>query len=194
VTDIGQVRAGSICAATELLQAWSGGDIEARDRLLEIIYDDLRQQAAGYLRRERADHTLRPTALVHEAYLRLADQRQVVWQNRAHFLGLAAQAMRRILVDHARGRGAAKRAGDWARITLEDEIPSAQPDVDLTALDDALGEMGVIDPQQARIVELRFFGGLSVDEIALLLTISPSTVKREWSSAKAWLYRRIKSE
>jgi RNA polymerase sigma factor (TIGR02999 family) len=179
---------------TELLQAWSDGDLEARDRLLPLIYEDLRRQAAAYLRRERPDHTLRPTALVHEAYLRLADQRHVVWQNRAHFLGLAAQAMRRILVDHARGRGAAKRAGDWARVTLEEDLTPPQPDLDLAALDDALHELAAIDPQQARIVELRFFGGLSVEEIGLLLTISPSTVKREWSSAKAWLYRRLKAE
>ena len=179
---------------TELLQAWSEGDVAARDRLLPMIYDDLRRQAAAYLRHERADHTLRPTALVHEAYLRLADQRHVVWQNRAHFLGVAAQAMRRILVDHARGRKAAKRAGDWVRVTLEDDRAPPKADVALAALDDALTELASFDPQQARVVELRFFGGLSVDEIAQLLTISPSTVKREWSTAKAWLYRRIQAE
>ena len=179
---------------TDLLQAWSDGNIPARDRLLSMVYDDLRRQAAAYLRRERSDHTLRPTALVHEAYLRLSDQRHVVWQNRGHFFSLAAQAMRRILVDHARGRGAAKRAGHGARVTLDDDIVSPQPHVDLAALDDALNELGVADPQQARIVELRFFGGLSVEEIAELLTLSPATVKREWSSAKAWLYRRIKTD
>jgi RNA polymerase sigma factor (TIGR02999 family) len=192
--DVVEVVTASASNVTELLQAWSAGDVRARDQLLPLIYDDLRRQAAGYLRHERPGHTLPPTALVHEAYLRLADQRRMAWQNRAHFLALAAQAMRRILIDHARAAGAAKRAGDWARVSLNDELASPQPDIDLRALDDAINELGVLDPQQARIVELRFFGGMSVEETAEVLGISSATIKRDWSSAKAWLYRRLYAE
>jgi RNA polymerase sigma factor (TIGR02999 family) len=180
---------------TVLLQAWGRGDRGARDRLVGEVYGQLRRQASSYLHRERPDHTLRPTALVHEAYLRLGDQRHVRWQNRAQFFGLTAQAMRRVLLDHARRRAAAKRPGGRPRIALEDDlIVEQQADADLMALDDALTELGALDPRQARIVELRFFGGLSVAETAELLAVSATTVKREWTMARAWLYRRIRRE
>ena len=177
-----------------LLQAWGRGDLEAREKLMPLVYSELRRRAAAYLRRERTDHTLQPTALVNEAYLRLIGQQDVVWQNRAHFCGIAAQMMRRILVDHARGRGRGKRLGAGVRVTLDESVGKADPpDCELLLLDQALDELSSIDPQQARIVELRYFGGLTESEVADVLTVSRSTVTREWTIAKGWLYRRMTS-
>jgi len=177
---------------TELLQAWSDGDKAALDQLLPVVYDELRRQASRYLRRELAGHTLQTTALVNEAYLRLVDQKNVHWQNRAQFFGIAAQLMRRILVDHARSKQRAKRGGGDFRVTL-DEAMAIAPDreVDLIALDAALDRLAQIDEQQSKVVELRFFSGLNVEETAEALRVSPATVKRDWSVAKAWLYREI---
>ncbi len=180
-------------SVTGLLQAWGRGDLEAREKLMPQVYEELRRRAAAYLRRERADHTLQPTALVHEAYLRLVGQERVVWQNRAHFYGVAAQMMRRILVDHARGHRRGKRSGAAVRVTLSDVRVgrTEPPDCELLLLDQALNELAAIDPQQAQIVELRYFGGLTEDEVANVLTVSRSTVTRRWHIAKGWLYRRI---
>jgi RNA polymerase sigma factor (TIGR02999 family) len=159
---------------------------------MPLVYSELRRRAAAYLSRERKDHTLQPTALVHEAYLRLIGQERVVWQNRAHFYGVAAQTMRRILVDHARGHGRDKRFGAAVRVTLDDRIGTAQPrDCEMLLLDQALDELAALDPRQAQIVELRYFGGLTEREIANLLAVSRSTVTREWLVAKGWLFRRI---
>jgi RNA polymerase sigma factor (TIGR02999 family) len=179
---------------TALLQAWGKGDLEARDRLLPIVYGELRRQAARQLRSERVGHTLQPTALVHEVYLRLAKPRRVPWQSRAEFFAAAAQAMRRILVDHARKRAAAKRAGDWTRVKLEDDVAiEGKQELDLLALDEALDSLAALDARHARIVELRFFGGLSVPETAAVLHVSTATVKRDWSLARAWLHRRLEA-
>lgn len=176
---------------TGMLRAWAKGDLEARDRLLPIVYDELRRQAARQLRSERVGHTLQPTALVHEVYLRLASPRRVPWQSRAEFFAAAAQAMRRILVDHARKRAAAKR-GNWTRVELPDDIAiEGKRELDLLALDDALDRLAELDPRHARIIELRFFGGLSVPETASVLKVSTATVKRDWSFARAWLHRRL---
>jgi RNA polymerase sigma factor (TIGR02999 family) len=173
---------------TQLLVAWSDGRREVLEDLLPLVYGELRRLASRYLRHEPADHTLQPTALVHEAYLRLIDQRRVRWRNRAHFYGIAAQIMRRILVDHARAHGAKKRGAGWERIPLvEDQTPAGASDVDIVALDDALGRLSTFDPQQGRIVELRYFGGLTIDEVAEVEGISAATVVREWTIAKAWL-------
>ena len=178
-----------------LLRAWGRGDVEARDKLMPLVYAELRRRAAAYLNRERKDHTLQPTALVHEAYLRLIGQDRVVWQNRAHFYGVAAQTMRRILVDHARGHRRDKRFGAVARVALDDRIGVTQPrDCELLLLDRALDELAVLDRRQARIVELRYFGGLTEAEIASVLAVSRSTVTREWLIAKGWLFRRIAAE
>lgn len=177
---------------TRLLQAWSGGDVQARERLLELVYDQLRRLAAGQLRREHGIRTLSPTGLAHEAYLRLAGQAALEWKDRAHFFGLAAITMRRVLVEAARRRGAAKRGGEWRRVTLADQVEALEArGVDLLDLDQALSELGELDPRQAQVVELRFFGGLGVDETAEVLGLSAATVKREWSLAKAWLFRRL---
>lgn len=177
---------------TELLIAWSDGNKQALDLLMPIVFDELRRQASGYLRRERAGHTLQTTALVNEAYLRLVDQNNVRWQNRAHFFGIAAQLMRRILVDHARAKHRAKRGGDDLRVTLDEATAvGGDRDVDLVALDEALDRLAKFDLQQSRVVELRFFSGLNVEETAEVLRISPATVKRDWSVAKAWLHREI---
>ena len=176
---------------TQLLVDWGQGDQQALNRLMPIVYDELHRLAGRYLRRERPDHTLQSTALVHEAYMKLVDQKRVSWKNRTQFFGVAAQLIRRILVDHARRHGAAKR-GPAYKLSLDDAIAEAeQPNTDLVALDDALTRLANIDPQQSRIVELRFFGGLSIDETAEALGISPSTVKRDWNMARAWLYREI---
>ncbi|HWQ54638.1 MAG TPA: sigma-70 family RNA polymerase sigma factor [Bryobacteraceae bacterium] len=177
---------------TQLLADWGRGDAGALERLTPLVYGELKRLAARYLRRERSDHTLQSTALVHEAYLRLVDQRSVAWQNRAHFFGVAAQLIRRILVDHARGKHAAKRGANAVKLSLEDvmEVPRQRP-LDLVALDDALETLAQLDPQQGRIVELRFFAGLSIEETAEVLHISPATVKRDWTAAKAWLYRDL---
>jgi RNA polymerase sigma factor (TIGR02999 family) len=177
---------------SRLLQAWGQGDLEARDELVPLVYRELRRRAGAYLRRERADHTLQPTALVHEAYLRLLGQERAAWQNRAHFFGIAAQMMRRILVDHARGHRAAKRPGAAFRVMLDDRIGAAQPrDCELLLLDQALSELTRVDPRQGRIVELRYFGGLSEQDVAAVLSLSRATVTREWQTARAWLYRRM---
>jgi RNA polymerase sigma factor (TIGR02999 family) len=175
---------------TRLLLDLSNGRREATDELLPLVYAQLRDLAARLLRNERPDHTLQPTALVHEAYLRLVDQRVGTWENRAHFLGVAAQAMRRILIDHARRRRAGKRAG--ARVTLEDDAsPGTGPSVDLLEIDAALQRLAELDPRQARVVELRFFGGLNVEETAAVLGVGSATVKRDWAIARAWLHRAL---
>lgn len=179
---------------TELLLGWGDGNKEALDRILPIVYDELRRQAARYLRRERAGHTLQTTALINEAYIRLVDQKNVRWQNRAHFFGIAAQLMRRILVDHSRTKGRAKRGGSDVRVSLSDaNLIANQRDIEVIAVDEALARLAQIDEQQSKVVELRFFGGLTVEETAEVLKISPATVKRDWSMAKAWLHREISS-
>jgi len=176
-------------AVTRLLLQWTDGDANALDQLLPLVYDELRRLAQSYLRKENVGHTLQSTALVHEAYLRLIDQRNVSWQNRSHFFGIAAQMMRRVLVDHARAHNAAKRGSGGIKVTLEEGLVAAeQRDVNVIALDGALNKLAEIDPQQSRIVELRFFAGLSIEDTAELLKISPATVKRDWAMAKAWLY------
>ena len=176
---------------TRLLLAWSDGDAAAGDALVEAIYGRLRQIARAQLSRERSDHSLPPTALVHEAYLTLIDQRHVRWQNRVQFFAIAARVMRRILVDHARARGALKR-GAGATVTLIDEDARLEPRaLDLMALDMALERLGDIDRRHSQIVELRFFGGLTTDEIAGVLQVAPITVKRDWAMARAWLYREL---
>jgi RNA polymerase sigma factor (TIGR02999 family) len=179
-------------AASDLVRAWGRGDLQARDDLLPLVYRELRRRAAGYLRNERRDHTLQPTALVHEAYLRLVGQERVAWQNRAHFFGVAAQMMRRILVDHARAHRAAKRPRTAFKVMLDERIGATEPrDCDLLALDQALNELSTLDPRLGQITELRYFGGLSEQEVAEVLAISRSTVTREWQTARTWLYRRM---
>jgi RNA polymerase sigma factor (TIGR02999 family) len=180
---------------TELLLRWREGNDEARERLMALVYDELRRKAAAYLRRERAGHTLQPTALVHEAYLRLIDQDRVAWQNRAHFLAIAAAMMRRVLMDHGRRQKARKRGGTGARVTLDEGLaPSVPRELDLMALDEALDALAALDEQKARIVELRAFGGLEVEETAEALGISPATVKRHWAFALAWLQQRLRGQ
>jgi RNA polymerase sigma factor (TIGR02999 family) len=174
---------------TALLQAWSEGDSVARDRLIPLVYAELRLRAAGFLRRERRGHTLQPTALVNEAYLRLVDQRRAVWRNRAQFFGVAAEMMRRILVDRARVHRAAKRSGRWARVTLDPALAITHPiDVDVLDLDAALTRLAALDPRKSRIAELRFFGGLSLEETGEALGVSLATVERDWQVARAWLF------
>jgi RNA polymerase sigma factor (TIGR02999 family) len=174
---------------TRLLLDWSDGDEGARNEMLPLVYDELRRLAALYLLRERRDHTLQPTALVHEAYLRLIDQRQVNWKNRAQFVGVAAVMMRRILVNHARDRAAHKRGGAAERVSLSLAHAIGEgPAVDLIALHDALDALAAIDPRKSRIVELKFFGGLTIAEIAEVMELSPATIEREWSFSRAWLY------
>ena len=175
---------------TRLLRAWRTGDAQADDALMSAVYEELRRQAAAYLRRERRDHTLQPTALVHEAFLRLVRQQDLDWQSRAHFFAVAAQMMRRILVDYARERNAAKRPRPGERVPLEDHVASVPPpDTEVLMLDQALSALAVIDARQAQIVELRYFGGLSEQDVATALSLSRSTVTREWRTARAWLYR-----
>jgi len=177
---------------TRLLVEWGNGDQQALEKLTPLVYQELKRLAARYLRRERREHTLQSTALVHEAWLRLIDQKQVHWQNRAQFFGIAAEMIRRILIDHARGRQAAKRGDGAIKLSLDDAMATPnRRDLDLVALDDALHDLGRLDPQQSRLVELRFFAGLSIEESAEVLGVSPATVKREWMAAKAWLYREI---
>jgi RNA polymerase sigma factor (TIGR02999 family) len=177
---------------TRLLLDWSDGDERARDEVLPLVYDELRRLAGLYLLRERHDHTLQPTALVHEAYLRLVDQRQVNWRNRAQFVGLAAVMMRRILVNYARDRAAGKRGGDLQKVPLSDaDAPGRPQDVDVIVLQDALDQLSAIDSRKSRIVELKFFGGLTTNEIAEVLQLSPATIERDWSFARAWLYDAI---
>jgi RNA polymerase sigma factor (TIGR02999 family) len=177
---------------TQLLADASKGKQEAVDALFPLVYAELRRLAGSYLRRERSDHTLQSTALVHEAYIRLVDQ-QVGWQNRAHFLGIAAQTMRRILLDHAKRRAASKRGGGECTLQVdEDLMPGKGRELNLIALDDALSELERIDPIRGRIVEMRFFGGLSNEESAIVLGISPATVQRQWAGARAWLFHAMK--
>lgn len=179
---------------TRWLHEWSAGDPSAADRLLPVLYRELHLLAEGYLSRERRGHTLQPTALVNEAWLRLADQ-GASWQNRAHFLGVAAQAMRRVLVDHARRRAAGKRGGGAARVTLSDDVAAvAGASIDLVLLDDALNRLAALDARQARVVEMRFFAGLDVAAVSAALGVSEKTVKRDWAAAKAWLHRELGSE
>jgi RNA polymerase sigma factor (TIGR02999 family) len=180
---------------TQLLVRWRGGDREALEELMPLVYEELRRLAHHYLRQERADHTLQSTALVHEAYLRLAGQNPPEWQNRAHFFGIAAHVMRQILVEYARGHNAAKRGGNACRLTLDEtvELPQ-QLDVDVVALDKALTELSEFDAQQSRIVELRFFAGLTIEDTSEVLGVSPATVKRDWVTARAWLYRAMTGE
>jgi len=174
---------------TELLQAWSNGDSGARDRLIPVVYQELRRRAAASLRRERSGHTLQPTALVHEAYLRLVDQRRILWKNRAQFFGVAAELMRRILVDRGRAHRAAKRSGQWARVTLDPLFAVTNPpDVEVLDLDNALTELATFDARKSRIAELRFFGGLSLEETGEVLGLSIATVERDWQVARAWLF------
>ena len=177
---------------TRLLSDWSNGDRRALDELLPLVYEELRHLANAYLRRERDGHTLQSTALVHEAFLRLVNQHDVQWQGRAHFFGIAAQMIRRILVDHARAQRAAKRGSGAVRLELGEALAVAhQRDLDLIALDDALERLALMDERQSRIVELRFFAGLSVEDTADVMGISTATVKRECASARAWLFREV---
>jgi RNA polymerase sigma-70 factor (ECF subfamily) len=180
-------------AITQLLVDWSKGSQQALEQLMPMVYSELRRLARNYLRRERPGHTLQPTALVNEAYLKLVDQRQAKWQNRAQFFGVAAQLMRRILVDHARQHKAAKRGGsDQQRLSITSAGKfMKQPEVDLLGLHEALEELTTMDPQQGRIVELRFFGGLSIEETAEVMNIGHATVERDWKLARAWLRRKL---
>jgi RNA polymerase sigma factor (TIGR02999 family) len=189
---LGDQRTESV---TQLLIELSNGDREAVDLLLPVIYDELRKLAANYLRRERPDHTLQPTALVHEAYLRLVDQTRANWQNRAHFFGVAAQIMRRLLVDHARKHNAEKRGQDFHKLSLDENIDRAvERSAELVALDDALKALAAFDEQKARVVELRYFGGLSIEETADVLGVATTTIKRHWRFAKAWLYGEMQNK
>lgn len=178
---------------TKLLIDWGNGDGRAVDELLPFVYQELRRLAAAYMRRENSAHTLQPTALVHETYLKLIDQRQVDWKNRAHFFGLAAEIMRRILVNHARDRRAQKRGGENQKISLSVAVDAlaAKPDLDVLALNEALENFAAVDPRKARVVELKFFGGLKTEEIAEVLQISAATVERDWTFARAWLFDEL---
>ena len=177
---------------TQVLLDWSSGEKGAAERLMPLVYDELRSLARRYLQRERSDHTLQATSLVHEAYLRLVDQSTMTWENRAHFFSVAAQVMRHLLVDHARSQQTAKRGGAREKLEFDEALaPSEPPTVDLLALDDALRELVTFDERKSRIVELRFFGGMTTEEIGAVLEISPSTIRREWRIAKAWLRRKI---
>ena len=180
---------------TTLLQQWSDGDQEALDKLMPLVYDELRSIASAYLQRERQAHTLQTTALVNEAFLRLIDQRRVHWRNRTHFYGIAAQLMRRVLIDHARAHQTNKRGKGQVTLLLDEAFNvSTERDAELIALDDALKSLAEIDPRKAQIVEMRFFGGMTAEEIAEALGISTETVKRQWRLAKAWLYRELNKE
>ena len=177
---------------TQLLEQVSAGRDEALENLLPVVYRELRRQAAQHLRRERREHTLQPTALVHEAFIRLVDQRNVRWQNRAHFFGIASQAMRRVVVDHARSRQRLKRGGVQDALTLDEAMLAEDAkSVDVLALDQALTRLAAIDGRQARVVELRYFAGLSVEETADVMSLSAATVKREWAMARAWLHAQL---
>src|SRR3989442_8538840 len=186
------MRQRSTHEVTQLLIEWSNGDKAALDKLMPLIYEELRRLARHYMSREHPGHTLQTTAVVNEAYLRLVNRKRVRWQNRAHFFAIAAQLMRSILVDHARSHAYAKRGGGARKIGLDEAmIISQQRAAEVVALDDALKQLAEIDPQQSRIVELRFFGGLTIEETAEVLGLSPATIKREWSTAKAWLYHEL---
>lgn len=178
---------------TQLLVAWNNGDETAREALVQLVYDELHRLAHQYMNRERHGHTLQTSALVNEAFLRLVDQREVRWQNRAHFFAISAQMMRRILVDYARSRQSEKRGGEFIRVSLDEQlIVSDEQNDEVVALDDALKMLAIMDQRKCRIVELRFFAGLSIEEAAAVLGISPGTVMREWTLAKAWLRKEIK--
>lgn len=182
---------------TQLLFRYGKGEPQALEKLLPVVYQELRRLAKNYMRRESSGHTLQPTALVHEAFFKLVDQKDVQWQNRAHFFGVAAQLMRRILIDHARSRRAVKRGGTQAKVSFDEAIhwEAAEDGApDLLALDQALEKLAKLDERQSRTVELRYFGGLSIDEVAEVLQTSPATVKRDWTLAKAWLLRELSNE
>lgn len=176
---------------TQLLIRYSNGDGDALEALLPQVYDELHKLAQSYMRRENPAHTLQATALVHEAYFKLVDQRSVEWKNRSHFFGVAAQLMRRILIDHARQRLASKRGGSMARVTFEEAVHGDSDSPDLLDLDDAMKKLALLDERQAKIVELRYFGGLSIEETAEVLKTSPATVKRDWTLARTWLFREL---
>ncbi len=178
---------------TLMLKEWSGGNAEVLDTLMPLVYDELRRQASRFLRRERANHTLQTTALINEAYLKLIDQRGTRWQNRAHFFAIASVAMRRILVDYAKGKHREKRGGVGDDLPLDDalQISSKEKSIDLIALDEALNKLAEFDPRQAKVVELRYFSGLSIDETAEVLGVSNATVRLDWNMAKAWLRKEI---
>jgi RNA polymerase sigma factor (TIGR02999 family) len=186
------VETGGSRQVTELLVRWRQGDRQALDALIPLVYEELRRIAQHFLQRERPGHTLQSTALVHEAYVRMVGQNLPQWQSRAHFFGIAAQLMRQILVDHARTRQAAKRGGDVFKLSLDESsaLPE-QKDLDLIALDDALKSLSELDPQQSRIVELRYFAGLTIEDTSEVMGISPATVKRDWATARAWLQREM---
>ncbi|MGH7634581.1 MAG: sigma-70 family RNA polymerase sigma factor [Gemmatimonadaceae bacterium] len=179
---------------TRLLVEWQKGDQQALDSLIPLVYQELRAIAGRYLSRESPGHTLQSTALVHEAYFKLIGQRQMRWQNRAHFFGIAARMMRRILIDHARHQSRDKRGGTAPKLSLDEAVaaPAVESDVDLLALDEALTSLAQIDPRGAQIIELRFFSGLTLEETAEVVGISAGTVKRDWSAARAWLYREMR--
>ncbi len=178
---------------TTLLLAWAEGSDAAFERLLPMVQTELHRIAKAYMQGERAGHSLQATALVNEAYLRLVDSRRVRWQDRAHFLAMSARLMRRVLVDHARSRGYQKRGGGAIRVTLAEDVALEARDEDVIALDDAIQALATVDPRKAQVVEMRFFGGLSVEEAAGVLNVSPETVKRDWRYAKAWLLRRLRA-
>ena len=182
-------------SVTELLRAWGQGDAQALEHLTPLVYQELRRIAGRYMARERRDHTLQATALVNEAYLRLVDAKEVSWHDRAHFFAISSQTMRRILVDFARARRSRKRGSGAKALPLEESLAvQGQPGADLVALDDALNALATADPRKSRVVELRFFGGLSVEETAEVLKVSPETVKRDWKLARAWLLRELSHE
>ena len=177
---------------TQMLLDWSDGNKEALDRLMPLIYDELRRLARHYMRRERRGHTLQTTALVNEAYMRLIDQRSVQWQNRVHFFSVAARMMRRILIDYARSRQVAKREGELRKVSIDEAATIAhEPDASLIAIDDALTSLEALDPRKVQVIELRFFGGLTIDETAAALNTSHATIERDWTTARAWLYREV---
>jgi RNA polymerase sigma factor (TIGR02999 family) len=185
----GAKRKGDVSA---LLTEWSHGNAEALDKLMPLVYGELRRLAKRYLRRERPDHTLQSVALIHEAYFRLINQDGIEWNNRNHFFAVAAQAMRRVLVDHARTRRSAKRGGDDLKVSLAEAVETpGQREVDVLALDEALDRLGTADARKSRVVELRYFGGFTIEETAEVLGISTATVKEDWNMAKAWLYREL---
>jgi RNA polymerase sigma factor (TIGR02999 family) len=191
IEDPAEAAAPAQGEVTRLLLAWRHGDPEALERLIPLVYDELHRMAERYLRRERPGHTLQPSAIVNEAYLRLLGRQSSDWQNRAHFFAVAAQSMRRILVEHARQRDAKKRGGQGARYLLDTVVLTEPRAVDLIALDDALAKLSALDPEQGRLVELRFFGGLTEEETAEALSVSSRTVKRKWVAAKTFLYREL---
>jgi RNA polymerase sigma-70 factor (ECF subfamily) len=191
----GVVATPSPAAVTGLLRAWSDGNEDALEQLIPLVEAELRRLARAYMGRERRGHTLQTTALINEVFLRLTDARRIRWQDRAHFLGISARLMRRVLVDHARARGYRKRGGDRQRVTLHEAIAaSTDPALDVIALDRALDALAAVDARKSRVIELRFFGGLSVEETAEVLHVSPDTVKRDWRLAKLWLLRELEGE